>query len=200
MVKQKLKAIFGILVWALLLNSEAKAQTVDFLQVPGPVKFRGADFHLAWSAHPSDAYYNQEYVRKGEKVENFKEMLLLEFLAGNLTPQDAVAQKVQELQGRKKNDPLVNFEVIESPDGKELMLDFIISSGAAGNLEIAEWNVYRYKTVQDASGKKGVLLLAVSRRAYGKEITPFLKDLKTSRAGYRNDLIAYTLPEINTGK
>ena len=200
MINAKLKVIIGFLVFAVLLNFETKAQTTDHLKVPGPVNFHGEEFHLSWSSHPSYTYYKQEYVRKGEKVESFNEMVLLEFLAGNATPKGMVAQKVQELEKRKQTDPLVNFEVIESPDGKEFILDFIMSSGPAENLEIAEWNAYRYKSVKDASGKKGVILLGISRRAYGNEITSFLKELKSSRPSYRNELIDFTMPAINTGK
>ena len=200
MVKNKLIAFFGILTFAVLLNVETKAQAVDFLKVPGPVKFHGSDFHLAWTSHPNETYYNQEYMQRGEKVESFKEMVLLEFLIGEFTAKDLITKKVQELDNRKKTDPLVNYEIIESPDGKEYIIDFIMSSGPAENLEIVEWNAYRYKIVNDATGKKGVVLFAISRRAYGKEITAFLKDLKTSRSAYRNELIDYTIPEINTGK
>src|SRR6478735_2290658 len=129
MINAKLKVIIGFLVFAVLLNFETNAQTADHLQVPGPLKFHGEAFELAWSSHPSATYYKQEYVRKGEKVESFNEMVLLEFLAGNATPKGMVAQKVQELEKRKQTDPLVNFEVIESPDGKEFILDFIMISG-----------------------------------------------------------------------
>lgn len=200
MARKIVKVFAGILLLALMLNFEGQAQVVDYLQVPGPVKFHKSDFYLAWSSHPTAEYYKQEYVQKGEKVESYKEMILLEFLAGKKTPQDLLSQKVQDLEARKKTDPVVNYGVMKSPDGKEFILDFIISSGPAGNLEIAEWNAYRYKAVKDAAGKEGVILAGISRRAYGNEINGFLKELNTTRPDYRGELIKYSIPEIKTGK
>lgn len=50
-----------------------------------------------------------------------------------------------------------------------------------------EWNGYRYMAFTAPTGKKGVLLLGLSRRAYGdEESISFLQNLKT----YRNKAIA----------
>jgi hypothetical protein len=201
MIKHKLKAgVLGFFALAFLMNTEAKAQVQDYLQVPGPVIFHKQKFNLAWSSHPNDTYYKHEYVKAGEKVESYKEMVMLEFLEGNLTPKEVAANKVKELENRKNTDPLVNYDVINSPDGKEYIVDFIMSTGPADASEIVEWNAYRYKQVQEKSGKTGLLLMAISRRAYGNESTGFLKDLKTMRPQYREELSSYKLPEINLGK
>jgi hypothetical protein len=46
---------------------------------------------------------------------------------------------------------------------------------------IVEWNAYRYAVLKGANGNSGVLLLGVSRRAYGDAMTDFLRGLKSAR-------------------
>ena len=67
----------------------------------------------------------------------------------------------------KATNPLVNYEMFQK--NGEYLLDFLLSANAADGktVDIVERNVYRYKTFTDKSGKKGILLFAVSVRSYG---------------------------------
>jgi hypothetical protein len=47
-------------------------------------------------------------------------------------------------------------------------------------------------------GRKGVILFALSRRAYNDDIDGFLKGLRSLRVGFINKVAQYTLPVVAT--
>jgi hypothetical protein len=71
--------------------------------------------------------------------------------------------------------------VRKNPQTGDYLLDFIISEGNGDHASVVELNAYRYKNYTDNAGHKGVLLFALSKRAYGNDVRPFLKDLRTQR-------------------
>jgi hypothetical protein len=192
---QSRQIFIGLLLPALLFfsfNLKDKNQKVkEYLSVPGPVEFNKTMYSLSWSSHPNNAYYKQEYLPSGEKSETFSKMMMIEAFAGELTPKDAMMNKVSELDERKKTDPVTNYQFIENRATGEYILDFVISSN-----DIVEWNAYRYTTLKDKAAGKGIVLFAYSRRAYGKATTGFLKALKAERVKDINTLANYKIPEI----
>lgn len=178
--------------------STGYAQKVkDYLGVPGPVEFNKTKFNLAWTSHPSATYYKQEYTTAQETPEKFTKMIMIEAVSGEFKLQDIVKAKTNELDGRKSTDPLSNYKVIENKATGEYLLDFILS---ANNQAIVEWNAYRYKLIKDKSGKKGLMLFAYSRRAYGSGADSFLKALQKERTVDIQAVAVYPLPAISLGK
>ncbi|MCO5121441.1 MAG: hypothetical protein M9951_17655 [Burkholderiaceae bacterium] len=170
----------AILVSAGLLPAPAHAQVVDHLGVPGPIRFDGSSYELAWSSRASAEYTKQEYVPAGQEVQSYERMLLLERLAGKLEPIDAARTQMAELEKRKASDPLVNMNLIQNPRSNEVLLDFIVSARDKAGDVIVEWNAYRYAPAP--AGKPGIVLFGVSYRAYGTEnAKTFLGQLKTLR-------------------
>jgi hypothetical protein len=154
-------------VAALLLLALAQAQAqnvVDHLSVPGPLVFAGDSYGLVWSSHPSPQLYKQEYLPAGQTLERYSSMLMVDVWLDGLTAAQKATAMVESLAERKKTDPLVNYDLLFNEAGTELLLDFVLSApGADGNI-IVEWNAYRYRPLPS-----GVLLTAISRRAYGEE-------------------------------
>jgi len=189
-----------ILLIALLLVNNTHAQTVvkDYLSVSGPISFDNINYDLSWSAHPSNNYFKHEYLPKGDDVEKYKQMILFEFAQGDFKAEDAVNVKVSELKELKKKNPVVNYDVMENKQSGEYILDFLVSENEPDgkHLSIVERNVYRFKQVEDASGRRGVLLFGVSTRAYGDDITKFFASLKNNRYDMINSVAAYTIPVI----
>ena len=72
------------------------------------------------------------------------------------------------------------------------MIDFLMSSG-----NIVEWNAYRYIKSVDSKNNPTILLLALSKRAYGNDINTFLTGLRSSRIDFINLIWNYKLPTIN---
>ncbi|MGS1097236.1 hypothetical protein ACVCNR_22055 (plasmid) [Aquamicrobium terrae] len=187
-----ISAVFALI----MMTAPGAAQVVDYLGVPGPIEFDGKSYGLAWSSQPSANYTKQEYVSSGQAVETYDQMLLLERVTGGVKVIDAVRGQIDALQKRKGSDPLVNFEVLQKNATGEVLLDFLISSKDSKGEYIVEWNLYRYAPVKEPSGKSGVLLFAVSHRAYGNENSKaFLGGLKQLRTAQTGALLKADLPE-----
>jgi hypothetical protein len=171
-------------------------QVDDRLGVKGPLKFNNINFNLVWSDKPNEKYYIQEYLPEGEKLESFNQMLTIHLFDTDITTKDAVQQKVKELAKRKNTDPICNFVLTESPDGKGFMIDFLLGESKGSEMTIVEFNVYRYKQVDLGANKKGILVYAFSKRSYGGSITSFFKTLKADRTEYLNQMISVEVPAV----
>lgn len=171
-------------------------QPVDRIGVKGPLSFNKTIFDLAWTSKPTNTYYVQEYLPHNENADHFNQMLSIFLLTEDVKAADAVQQKIGELEARKKMDLTCNYIVNQSPDGKEYMVDFVIGESKNDKMEIEEFNIYRYKQVSLANSKKGLLVYAYSKRAYGDDVTIFLKNLKTDRKNLLNSMVASEIPPV----
>ena len=171
------------------------ADAVDRLGIPGPQTFDGTSYGLAWSANPSPAYFKQEYLPPGQVSGSYDRMLIIEVVDGGANVQSALAAQVRLLNQRKGKDPLVRLDVIQNRQTGEALLDFLISARDAKGVEIVEWNAYRYVPRKSSDGGEGVMLFAISRRAYGTDgMRGFLTELKTRRPADINRLAQQALP------
>ena len=169
---------------------------VDRLGVKGPLEFNKINFKLAWTDKPNDIYYIQEYLPDGEKLESFSQMLTIHLFDTDIKTKDAVGQKVKELTERKKTDAVCNYQVTESPDGKEFIVDFLLGESKDDKMTIVEFNVYRYKQIEISKKKKAIIVYAYSKRSYGDNITNFFKTLKADRTNYLNQMISADIPTV----
>jgi len=172
----------------------------DYLNIPGPVTFNKEVFKLTWSSHPSATYYKQEYIGAKDNAEQFKKMVMIELLAGDARAADLAKAKMDELKQLKATNPLVNYEAFQK--NGEVMIDFLLSENSADGkkVNIIERNVYRYRQVTDKNGQKGVMLFAVSERAYGNDVDAFLTSLKKTKTVLVNAVAAFAIPQITLRK
>jgi hypothetical protein len=99
------------------------------------------------------------------------------------------------LKKRKGSDPLVNMNILQHDATGEVLLDFIVSTKDAKGEYIVEWDAYRYAPYKDKFGKTGVLLYAISHRAYGNQnAKTFLGGLKQLRPAQIGALTKAALP------
>ena len=132
----------------------------------------------------------------GETPEHHSNMVLLQVLIGSKSAKDVVGALAKSIEERGRTDPIVHYELFQSAAGKdEYLIDFLQSEGSAA--EVVEWNAYRYQTFTDRSGRRGVVLFGISRRAHGEQVRPFLIGLKTARIKLRNGLNAHPFPDIS---
>lgn len=192
--------IFLILYMIFIYSMDSFGQAAkDYLSVAGPITFDAKSYQLAWSAHPNDTYYKQEYIVKGDKLDRFKSMLLLEVAITDTKVKDVVAGKIAELKAMKASNPMVNYEMFEK--NGEYIVDFLLSANTAnGNLDVLERNVYRYKAYTGKNGEKGLILFAVSSRSYGKDADKFLQDLKANKSKLVNAVAQFTIPSVSLKK
>lgn len=191
-----MKTILLALLTILFSFTPTSTNPIDRIGVKGPLEFNKTSFKLAWTDHPRDNYYIQEYLPLGEKLESFNQMLTMHLFVVDISPKDAAMQKVKELTARKKTDPVCNFNVIESPNGKELIVDFLLGASKENKMTLIEFNVYHYKQIEVSINKKALIVYAYSKRSYGNEITHFLKTLEEDRTKYLNQMISSDIPTV----
>lgn len=169
-----------ILIMAFISWMGAFAQTpAEYFSVGNPIKYCGTDYWLAWSSHPSDIYYIQEYLPKGDKPEHFNKMFTVNVLFSDLALEHAVAAKKAELDQRKKADPCINYITSEKKD--TYILEFIVSDAPGGNFNTVEANVYYYRRMKIGE-RNAIVLCFYSERAYGDDITDFIPAIPSHRA------------------
>ena len=193
--------LIGMVVVGLLLllcaGEPARcADLVDRLSVPGPLNLNAETYRLSWSSHPSPYYYKQEYLPAGQTGEHFQSMVLIEAITQGADVPGVVSAQVNRLNQRKASDPTVNFAVVKNSTTGEVILDFILSADDGKGETIVEWNAYRYAMLKGTNGNSGVLLLGLSRRAYGDATTQFLRALKSARPPTIDALAKYPLPLV----
>ena len=76
------------------------------------------------------------------------------------------------------------------------MVDFLLRESKGEKMTIIEFNIYHYKQVAFGDEKKGILVYAYSKRAYGDNITTFLKNLRKDRADLLDVMIASEIPIV----
>ena len=187
--------VFAALVLTSFMNVDNEQEVKDYLNIPGPIKFDNKNYNLAWSSRPADNYYKQEYLAKGDSLTHFNKMVIIDVLDDTVTLKDLVYLKIHALENRKKIDAAVSYNLIESPDSSEYILDFSESEGMP-KVDFAEWNVYRYKTFKDNAGHAGVMLFGISVRAYGDKVPSFIGSLRDLRETITSQLISYKIPPV----
>jgi hypothetical protein len=194
--KKIMKMYLLVLLTTLSSFTKFSDEPVDRIGVKGPLTFNKATFNLAWTSQPSDNYYIQEYLPESESAHHFNQMLSIFLLVGDTKLKNAVQQKINELDTRKKTDPTCNYMVVNNPDKTEYMVDFVLGEGKNDKMEVEEFNIYRYKQVDLGDKKKGILVYAYSKRAYGSDITPFFMNLKGDRIDLLKTMIASDMPVV----
>lgn len=168
----------------------------NYYNIPEMLTFDNVQYKLVASYHPNEIYYKQEYIPAGESVDHFNEMVFIDFVITDASPREMLDMKAKEMQDRKKNDSVVNYEIMENNTNGECMLDFILSDAKDSKLTVVERNVYRYKSYSDKVGHRGILLFAISQRGYDKDITMFFRNLKSNRVDDINKVGLYNIPDI----
>jgi len=174
-------------------------EVVNYYGTPESLKFGSLTYTLSWSSHPTDVYYKHEYIPKGNSVERYKDMVMIDFTITDLTVQQAVAAQIAVINERKITDALCNYQVLknsEKPD--DYILDFTMSENITNStmLNAVEWDAYHYKAYTDTAGHRGILLFGISHRTYFGETWDFLKSLRKYRDKNIKLLTEYAVPEI----
>ena len=186
-----------VIILSLFLSFGISAQNpLNRLGTNDTLHFNDTDFNLSWTDKPNENYYIQEYLPKGETTNGYNQMMTIHLFVTNINAKDAVAQKVKELKERKKHDAVCNYQVTESPDGKEFIVDFLLGESKDKLMTIVEFNAYHYKEIQLSESKKAIVIYAYTKRSYGDGITDFLKSLKEDRSHVLNEMISTKIPGV----
>ncbi len=192
-----------ILLSAILLSLiPARAQdAVEYYSVGGDIKYNGNTYKLAWSSHPTADYYIQEYLPEGENFDNYKSMFTVSIHFSDFTARDLAGLKVQELEKRKQTDLVCNYLAFEKNDTH--MLEFLVSDMAEAKAEgreglsVVELDLHYYTNIK-INGRTGTMLLFYSGRAYGDDITAFIKAIPDNRVRLITEMEALDIRPIFT--
>lgn len=176
---------------------QSNNNVIDLIGLEGPLEFDNILFLLAWTDRPNENTFAQEYLPTGESLEAFTQMLSVHLFITDTTPVDAVQQHAQRLTNRKMTvDPITNFMISRSPDGKDYIIDCIIGESKNNLMEFVEFNVYRYTQVRLDSGKKALFVYLYTRRSYGEDIYSFFETFGEARINYINMMISLEIPTV----
>jgi hypothetical protein len=182
------KIFYSILT--LTLFGFVLAEKVDYLEFGETLKFNNKEFDITWSSHPNDHYYKQEYLPKGETLENYNEMILVEAVHGDISLRDGLDAKAAELNERKKWDFVANYQVYENENiPNEGIIDFVVSDTNTRY----EWNLYRFQ-----KQKHALVLFAYSYKAIlndDNDLKKFFTHIKKNKSNMINRLTSYEIPE-----
>lgn len=164
--------------------SLAKAQEpVRYFEIGDTLKFNGQTYHFAWSSHPQEGYYIQEYLPQGQSFDNYKEMFTVTILLVDVKPDVMLKAKIMELEKRKKTDEVCNYLVVKR--GNTKLLDFLVSDGKDDRLNVVEMDLHRYERIQ-INNQPASMLCFYSARGYGDDILPFIKSIADRRESLYN--------------
>jgi hypothetical protein len=169
---------------------------IDQMGVKGPLLYDRQQFILTWSSRPIPIYTTQEYLPLGETRDTFHQMVSLHLIDTALSPLDAVQQKVNEIEERKKTDKVCNYQVNQNPDTKEYILDYLQSESDSTGMTILDFNIYRFRQIDLPKKRKAILVYAYTQRSYRAAIRPFLRIFNTERAAWLKEMATTTMPTI----
>ena len=166
----------------------------DLLSIPGPIDYDGTEYYLSWSKPVSKTLFRQQYLPADERIEDFTQILDFSFFNKEIEMELAIKQKVEEIQNRGKSDKYAKVNVAESPDGKEYIVDYIISESPEKGDSYVEYNIYRFASLEKGTNKS-FLILAHTKRMYG-DLRSGAKSLARQRDHLMTTMAEYKIPDI----
>lgn len=195
MVLSFIVANFGlVLADDSLTTEQGDAEPIDRIGVAGPLVFNDTVFNLAWTAHPDETYYAQEYLPEGENVETFDQMLAVHVFLKDVKPKKAVLEKAIQLSIQLGKNSFVYFS--GSADEKTYVLDFVVEEKKFGKRILVEYNLYRYQEIDLGNEKTALMVIMYCKRSYGSDTKKFLKTLGDYRQGYRDEMFKMEVPVV----
>ncbi|WP_313100376.1 hypothetical protein [Epilithonimonas sp.] len=146
----------------------APVEVIDRLNIPGPLKFNESEYFLAWSKQNSATWAQQQYILRDDDFKNYKELINISYFDKEIDMEMAAKQKVDYVEKlkEKNKDKYAFVGVTESPDGKEMIVDYLITVSPKEGESYAEYNIDRFKNF-DSNGKKSFLIFSYSKRIAG---------------------------------
>jgi hypothetical protein len=182
-----------LLSLTLLAGPTTDSTIIERLGVKGPITFDGVSYELAWTNTRDGNFYIQEYIPRGQKLETYTQMITVKLLKKETALSVVTLERMNLLEERKKSDALCQYALIESPDSKEYILDFITSESEGKILKSASFSIYRYRQIEIA-GKPALLQLAYTQRAMSDGIEGMLRSVAAKRDYLISAMAETTMP------
>ena len=176
-----------------IAQNNSTDSSVKYFDMGKSIKFCDTEYKFAWSTHPYDFYYLQEYLPDGETFDNYTQMFTVGVIFygdASYNSEFALQAKIEELEKRKKTDRVCRYIVAEN--NGEYILDFIVSDSKNDKLNFVEADIHYYKDVTI----NGIKANIYSRRAYGDDIIPFMKSIPSLRSEWYENITKLPLPKF----
>lgn len=193
-----LKKIFLALLISSFSFSNAQENETSILSFPNPIEYDGTEFYITQSKQRSKTLFQEQYIPRDENLQNFNQLLDFSFFNKEIETELAVRQKVESVQQREKKDKFAKVNVSESPDGKEFIVDYFISEAPESGDPYIEYNIYRFKNIENGS-QKSFLIMSYAKRMYG-DLKSSAKALAKQRDHLMATMIEYKIPEIKVAQ
>ena len=189
-----IKKIFLALFISSFSFSNAQENEMSILSFPNPIEYDGTEFYITQSKQRSKTLFQEQYIPKDENLRDFNQLLDFSFFNKEIETELAVRQKVESVQQREKKDKFAKVNVTESPDGKEFIVDYFISETPENGDPFIEYNIYRFKNMENGS-QKSFLIMSYAKRMYG-DLKSATKALAKQRNHLMTTMIEYKIPKI----
>lgn len=181
---------YFVLTSQTLVNGDKK----DYLSIGNQIIFLNEEYKLAWSSNPTNGYYKQEYLRPKDKLTKFNKMLLINAVESDISADEAAQLRSNDLDRLKKDNPMINYNIIKNSITKEVILDFVISDKAY----IYEWNMYKFEH-QEYDGKNYMVTFCYVYRDSlndNEELKTFFNHITNNKTKVIYSLGEYVIPQI----
>lgn len=177
-------------------SDAVRTEVIDRLNIPGPLTFNGDEFFLTRSKQNSVTWVQQQYIQRDDDVDNYKELINISYFDKEIDIDNAVKQKVQYIENRKTQtqDKYSFVNVTESPDGKEIIVDYLVTVVSEDSEPYAEYNFDRFKSY-DKNGSKSFLIFSYSKRLEG-DLKYAAKSLLRERSSLMETIIKTAIPPV----
>lgn len=178
-----------------------KKDVIDYISFPGPIKFNGEEFFLSSSKKNTATWYQQQYIQRDDDVENYRERINISFFDKDIDPYEAAKMKKESIEQRKEktNDNYSFVEVTESPDGSEVIVDYLVTVIQKDKEPYAEYNIDRFKTIKQEKGP-ALLIYSYSKRYIEGDMKYMSRVVNRERKKLLEAIINSKMPAINIAK
>lgn len=176
--------------------ASAPVEVIDRLNIPGPLTFNENEYFLTWSKQNSTTWAQQQYLLRDDDFKNYKELINISYFDKEIDIDNAAKQKVEYIEKRKERiqDKYSFVNVTESPDGKEIIVDYLVTVVPQEGESYAEYNIDRFKNF-DTNGKKSFLIFSYSKRIAG-DLKYSSKALSKERSQLMEAVITTAIPVV----
>lgn len=185
----------------IVLNFLGFYQNVDdLLGVKGPLSFNKTEFHLALSGHPEKGMSLHTYLPKGEDLDNYNQKISLIVLYTKKDINGVIKSKLKDLATRQKTDFNCTYSTHDILEGKETIVEYVQTEGKDKKLSEAELNISRLKWLSDSDDGNFILIYTYSWRTYDDEAVDMIKNIKTYKSDFVQELSKKEMPSVRISK
>jgi hypothetical protein len=193
-----MKKLLSVFVF-LCLTVKLFSQENDFLSIK-ELTFNETKYVLATATQKSKVLYVQDYILEDERIEDASQLISIYFFNKPIDAKDAATSKIKELDARKNTDKYCTYNLTESPNGTEFVVDYITSNVPKSkeepipNEESSDYNIYRFRNVMN--GDKSVFMIIAYKENFTGDTKNNLKAIAKKRNKLMEGIITLTIPEI----